>query len=92
MGSFSRGQLNGTTISSSSTFSFGSTTLRQTKDAQMVVLDDDGLSLVRSTEQMHSNTAIPLFAKGASHHCCPTEHISYAQIGLLHRKQLQSFL
>ena len=53
--SFSRGQLNGTATSSSSTFSFGGTTLRQTKDAQMVVLDDDGLSLVRSTETMLTN-------------------------------------
>lgn len=46
--SFSRSQMNGTSTSSSSGFSFGTTTLRQPKDAMMVVLDDDGLSLVRS--------------------------------------------
>ena len=46
MHSFSRSQMNGTSTSSSSGFSFGTTTLQQPKDAMMVVLDDDGLSLV----------------------------------------------
>lgn len=47
MHSFSRSQLTATSTSSSSGFSFGTTTIRQPKDAMMVVLDDDGLSLVR---------------------------------------------
>lgn len=47
MHSFSRSQMNATSTSSSSGFSFGTITLRQPKDAMMVVLDDDGLSVVR---------------------------------------------
>jgi hypothetical protein len=46
MSSFSRSQMNGTSNSSSSGFSFGDTTLRQSKEGNMVVLDDDGLSVV----------------------------------------------
>ncbi len=38
--------MNGTSNSSSSGFSFGDTTLRQSKEGNMVVLDDDGLSVV----------------------------------------------
>lgn len=46
MRSFSRGQMTGSSTSSSSAFSFGTTTLRQPRDALMVVLDDGGLSVV----------------------------------------------
>ncbi|KAL0028676.1 hypothetical protein WJX79_009990 [Trebouxia sp. C0005] len=46
MKSFSRSQMNGTSNSSSSGFSFGDTSLRRSKEGNMVVLDDDGLSVV----------------------------------------------
>ena len=49
--SISRGQLNGTGTSSGSSFSFGES-MRPPKDANMVVLDDDGLSVVQ--EQLSS--------------------------------------
>ena len=51
MKSFSRSQMNGTSNSSSSGFSFGDTSLRRSKEGNMVVLDDDGLSVVLISAQ-----------------------------------------
>ena len=59
MQSFSKSQFYGTATSSSSTFNFGAVSLRQAKDAMMVVLDDDGLSLVSSHHQTNAAAAEP---------------------------------
>ena len=52
--------MNGTSNSSSSGFSFGDTTLRRSKEGNMVVLGDDGLSVVLIPAQPICPSAILL--------------------------------
>jgi hypothetical protein len=66
MSSISRSQMNGTSNSSSSGFSFGDATLRRhSKEGNMVVLGDDGLSVVLIPAQPICPFAILLTLLGA---------------------------
>lgn len=67
--------MNGTSNSSSSGFSFGDTTLRRSKEGNMVVLDDDGLSVVLIPTQPICLSAILLTLLGAKQ---PLQILDYA--------------
>ena len=57
--SFSRSQFSGSGVSSSSTFSFGDS-LRPPKETNMVILDDDGLLLVRHCLHVYRQSALAM--------------------------------